>query len=1157
MHLRRLTINALPGIDSKFTFEPPEARVIVVTGPNAIGKSSLARALKHLLAPDRSDPPALSLEAEFDSGDTRWQVRRNGDQILWLRNGEATTDHPSLPSGDQINLYRLSMESLLSDDDDDKQLAKRIGRGMRGGFDLDSLRDTLPARFGRSEARAWSTAQKAVRKVERANKHLQAEEARLPELEQSIEAAKASANRVAQLQNAMDLHKSIEHRVACQQVFEGFANGMDTLKGDELDRLDRLQDNAETLGAEVQEKKRELDSAREALADTGLSAGLPVPEAVERIECLLRRLEEHANDRRRTQESLRDAKAGLEDILGQFQGHGGAPDLGSDSMEPAERLVKDLVDARERRRLRQQRLDLAGEPPNDADIEQLRRGVNALRAWLAANSFPANVALDAPSHAKRLGYISLAFAAAIALAAFIERAYWSLTAALLAGAAMLWALFAGRRSRPAPSTADHARQQYDDTGLDPPEDWSLDTVREHLTRHIEPRLNKLVQQRDRAQEAPELRLEIEQEDAEIERLEAQKAELSQSIGIDPELAAAPFHRFIDLTGKWDAARRLHKEQLSAIDELDREIAADAAKVHEFLVQWRSADTPPLDETSNHSAIAELRVAFGALSKRLDQAKEAHNKIRSLGREIASLESRLVESQEERDGLFAGIGLAPDQRTELEDRSSQRADWMIAQDELKAASREEERLRKELANQHDLIAAVDEGAVERLSDEQKKKQRQANRHTELIREHQDIHTQLEEAGRRYDLEEATGNLDQARAALEDKRDRALLQQATAVLLDEIENQFKSDREPKLLRRAKEIFQQVTAGAFTLELAEGSRFAAHDLIQEQPRTLKELSSGTRMQLLLALRLAWTEARERGGESLPLFLDEALTASDEGRFAVMADTLTQLAEAGKRQIFYLSARRHESALWRQATGTEPPVVDLAEVRFGSTRTQPEDFQVETPPSLPFPVGQDAASYAALLGIPRFDPHLEPGRVHLFHLLRDDLESLHRLMDTWRVTTLGQLESLLASNAAEGAIPETAVRGRLKQRCVATRAWTQLWRQGRGRPVNRMVLEQSDAVSTRFIDRMAELADEMQGDGTALIDALRQHRLPRFHLSKTEELEQWLTEEGYIDEQAKLSAEERCRLTLAAVTPPDDEEAAEVNQLLAWLEGTHGSEG
>ena len=58
MHLRRLAIHALPGIEPGFTFEPADAGINIVTGPNAIGKSSLARALQYVLARHATDPPA-------------------------------------------------------------------------------------------------------------------------------------------------------------------------------------------------------------------------------------------------------------------------------------------------------------------------------------------------------------------------------------------------------------------------------------------------------------------------------------------------------------------------------------------------------------------------------------------------------------------------------------------------------------------------------------------------------------------------------------------------------------------------------------------------------------------------------------------------------------------------------------------------------------------------------------------------------------------------------------------------------------------------------------------------------------------------------------------------------------------------------------------
>ena len=85
MRLHRLSIRALPGIEPGFDFEPASDRVNIVTGPNAIGKSSLVRALEYLLADEvpRNDPPDLHLKAEFLSGDVRWTVRRTGRQIAW------------------------------------------------------------------------------------------------------------------------------------------------------------------------------------------------------------------------------------------------------------------------------------------------------------------------------------------------------------------------------------------------------------------------------------------------------------------------------------------------------------------------------------------------------------------------------------------------------------------------------------------------------------------------------------------------------------------------------------------------------------------------------------------------------------------------------------------------------------------------------------------------------------------------------------------------------------------------------------------------------------------------------------------------------------------------------------------------------------------
>jgi hypothetical protein len=187
-------------------------------------------------------------------------------------------------------------------------------------------------------------------------------------------------------------------------------------------------------------------------------------------------------------------------------------------------------------------------------------------------------------------------------------------------------------------------------------------------------------------------------------------------------------------------------------------------------------------------------------------------------------------------------------------------------------------------------------------------------------------------------------------------------------------------------------------------------------------------------------------------------------------------------------------------------------------------------------------------MLGVPPVDPRRPSGELHLFHLVRDDLELLHGLMEDWRIVSLAQLEGLLASESAAAAVPDGAQQELLRERCEVARTWMDFWRQGRGRPVDRIALEASGVISATFLDRVAELAEEMGGDAAALLRALRSKRVPRFREGSVDELEGWLREEGYWDPAERLdrAGRERCTLqTLAHRIAPEV-----VRGLVAWLE-------
>ena len=1155
MHLRSLKIHSLPGIEPGFTFEPATDGVNIVTGPNAIGKSSLARALKYLLAgvDRRGDPPDLHLEAEFLGGAGRWTVRRTGRQIVWMLDGEQAAP-PALPGADQFGLYRLSVESLLLDDKSDQALADSLWRAVRGGFDLDEARTPhIGPRFAGHEEKTLRLARRAFADVQRQYAYLQDREANLPELAARIDEARQAGVQRQRLETALKLNEAIGVRRACAATLEGFAADLDKLQGNELERLDELDDRAARLSEDLAKAQRARAAAVLQLERTGLHKVRPDPQDVSLAREILRHVAEDALNRDNARDALEQAKFSLDVALAEFKGGGNPPRLDAGSLQRAREIIDPLGDKRVRQRELEQRLAMAGIPPDEAEIDRLRDGATSLRRWLAAQS-------DGPEeHGPGWvpGVIMTGWWAAATLAAItgftavLAGAWWSFGVTVVVAAILVGTLFLARRAgSPASAPGDAARRSFTDTGLESPPTWESDAVREHLRLRVEGPLNRLLLQRERAAGAAKLRADLDRVEGEIGELVARKTALAREVGFDPALSGAPFLRFVTVTEKWDAARTHHANREAALSTIEDRIGENATRVRGLLEPWRPDDAPPFRDSIARSELEALRIAFDALDARLTAAHDAERAIESEQDKVESLHRQLESVSSDQADIFARAGLESGAHPELAQRIDQLEDWRKARRALDLAKNDERRLRDAIADDPSLIEAVERDAVKDLKHELQAASAKADEYTGLIEERARTNALLDTARKSHKLEQAAGEVGRAEEALKDKRDDVLLRAATDVLLNDVENAFKTEREPELLRKARDRFERVTAHDYTLELAGKAGFAARDLRQDVLRPPARLSSGTRMQLLLALRLAWTEVSEQGGESLPLFLDEALTTSDEERFSAMAAALSRLAGSDGRQIFYLSARRQEAALWKLATGTAPSVIDLAEVRFASASAALADLQYEPRPPLPPPDGSDAVSYAGRIGVHLVDPSANAGGIHLFHLLRDDLPLLYRLLEDWRIGTLGQLESLLASDAERSAISDSHVRGRLRQRCQTARSWTDLWRQGRGKPVDRIVLDECPAIAQTFLDGASDLADELNGDGEALVHALRAGRLRHFRKHKIAELEEWLIDNGYIDNAAMLDPGERRRLTLQRVVPPTRKAADDINRVVDWME-------
>ncbi|MDQ2069014.1 ATP-binding protein [Natronospira bacteriovora] len=1137
MKLQSLKITRLPGIRGSIHLPPLDPGLNLITGPNAVGKSSLIRALEYLVGEVRAgDPRELVLEAEFDN-DARWTVKRTASHVQWFRDGEAVEAGPPLPAREELHCYWLKVEDLLSDDArQDAALVAEIRTALAGGFDLAALRhgefEFGPAR-GRKEGRELQAARQHLNEVDAENQALQRDEQSLERLQREADDARQGARERDVLLDALELEKTLGERRSLEAALAGFPVGMEKLRGDEQERLAELGQHITALEDEQRSAGEQLAAAERRLDAAGLGEQRPASHALRaarrQLEAVKGRAAEIARQQKEVaalQAEVAQARRPLRgDVLGETAK---VPDVAVATLEQASDLAHRQRRLEAKIELMDIRVRAASKAPEPRKVDAHQQATEALRTWLAVNG-----SAVAPSRLSA-GLAALAGVGVVAAAAWLT-VWWLLAPAALA---LLAAGLLFHRSAGGGDPRSSAKARFERSGLVAPESWQREAVQQRLTE-LESQWAELVLSLRRSGATVEDQAERDRLQEQLDGLQGEKAALAEAIGFDPSLSAASMDLVARVVGQWQRAESELAKSEATLRQLQGEQQAALQTLQQALQGWG------MNVVAEAAALEE---ALNEVAARCDAIEEAERERASAEDRLARLKRQLEERRAERGSVFARLGLKESDREALEQRLVQLPQWRETQDSLRALDRRETQLRQALGDAPGRLRQAEAGERDALQAALERAQEEARRLESLLEDASAIRERLRTAGRDQALEKAMAELARARNALEEQCQQAMQAEAAQFLLDDVEAEYQSEHEPAVLADARRLFQRFTHHAFDLTLDEQAGLMARDQASGGRHPLSELSSGTRMQLLLAVRLAWTRQLEQRCEPLPLFLDEALTTSDENRFRAVAENLADLARDEGRQIVYLSARQQERVLWEQLAGLSPHHLDLAEIRFGSSDTTAADFSLPALETLPEPGDETPEQWAARVGIAAIDLRQPAGGLPLFHLLRDDLPLLHRLMQRYRVRTLGQLESLLASEVAEKAIPAADQRRQLAGRCAAARAWQQAWMQGRGKPVDRAALEASGAVSDTFMERVCEQAEAVGGDGEALIEALANKAVSGFRNEKREELAEWLRAEGYISAESPLEAEARLQRSVWRTARQADED--DTRQLVAWLE-------
>jgi uncharacterized protein YhaN len=233
----------------------------------------------------------------------------------------------------------------------------------------------------------------------------------------------------------------------------------------------------------------------------------------------------------------------------------------------------------------------------------------------------------------------------------------------------------------------------------------------------------------------------------------------------------------------------------------------------------------------------------------------------------------------------------------------------------------------------LRLAVAAGDVAAWGDEQAEQQTKiaglAAAHEAAVREHQDQARQMDAIGTSDNV--ARVEVERTRLAAELESELAewwVLSLARSLVASTLET-YERDRQPVVVRRAADLFQEVTGGRYMRLVPRGApagaRSRSMDVVDSEGRTIDIscLSRGTVEQLYLCLRLALAAVFAEQSVALPFLMDDVLVNLDPDRAEAMAAVLARISR--QHQLLFFTCHPHVvEMLARTAAGAR--IVELA---------------------------------------------------------------------------------------------------------------------------------------------------------------------------------------------------------------------------------------
>jgi energy-coupling factor transporter ATP-binding protein EcfA2 len=1092
-----------PGIPRGFQLTGFGPGVNVIWGPNGSGKSTTARALHSLFWPQH-DEDGVTLEASVVFDDASWTVTRDGKRATARRAGQQqspiTFAHLTKETRDR---YLLALHDLIRQTD--APFAAQIALEMSGGYDLQAAASRTG--FGKSvsanKARAeLESARNAHNKLLAEQSRIAGDQDRLSALQHVSDSVGTAVNRRQWLEKVRELAKHQADVDEATERVSRFDPVMGKAQSADAQLIADWEKQEPILRAQIAEHVRERAEIIERRDALGLPDAATVKHEIALLTGRLGELKTSENHLRTTQRDLaaaRDHAARLSAGVGSLV----APDLKiEDAIAFVNRYAGALALAQEADRFGAAE-SIAGtyipRPDDVPDTYPLQTRLDLLMRWAQA---------PAPAQASRAAE-SLRWALLIAAAVIIGEAallgsYWHEYAFALAIIGLAIALI-GLRLRASDSTDDARARiaaEYREQGFPEPAGWTHEAIRSEIHEAIDN-----LQHANLAHRSHQLWLAIgpnlarRQELAERSSIELTK--LEESIGAQLSIDQTAFPMLLhELKALLEASNKVR--QLEAGCEHAREaLEADLRIVQE---------TFTLSNGLTISDAVTASAALDGLNARLSELTDLNARIESIDAKLDfALAPQLHQIEADRQKLidrYQGRAIE-----EIAFLALDCAKWAEAQATLVSRRDQLDLARRNLGDEFDPNDWPTERVEEEIARCRAIEEQAASTNQEIGK----ITTEIGQAKHSEQVAAALIRIEDARQVLAEKRDEHIRNAIGKLVLDAVRSETRDISLPKVAKRARELFAAFTKGRYELRMGDGQTpaFTAWDTHLATEQALHELSSATRVQLLMAVRMAFVETREPDVR-LPMIFDETLANTDDVRADALIDTTLDIAASG-RQVFYFTAQLDEVDKWRAraaGAGADIGFINLAEARDDTERKRPP--AVTLPPlwifTVPEPGAQSREEYRRTLAVPHLDLWCEDvDSAHLWYLIAD-LPELHRLVGRHHVTVWGQVRRYEVRGAAPALALDQASFARIAACAGALWELMALMRIGRGKPVTESVLRATGGLTPAYESACLDLLKLVDGDGTRFVQLLENKKIPGMQKAKIGNVREYFEENGHI---------------------------------------------